>query len=214
MSTPAAGLRPARSPLGWLPLALTGLRAALAPLLLWLAWGPAGQGAAAGPGLRAALGACLAAAFLSDLFDGILARRLGVATPGLRRLDSAADSLFYVAATAAAWHLHPAALRDRALPLGALAALELARYAVDLYKFGREASYHMWSSKIWGITLFVAFFALLVLGIAGWPVAVAIYVGIIADAEGLAISVILGRWRTDVPTFVHALRLQHREVHS
>ena len=47
-------------------------------------------------------GLCLIAAFLSDVFDGILARRLGVATPTLRRLDSIADSVFYLAAVFAA----------------------------------------------------------------------------------------------------------------
>jgi CDP-diacylglycerol--glycerol-3-phosphate 3-phosphatidyltransferase len=186
------------------PLALTLLRALLAPVVVLLAL--------VHPS-RAGFGACLVMALLSDLFDGIIARRLGIATPTLRRLDSIADTIFYVGMLFAAWHLYPEAILEHLFGLLLLIVLELARYAHDIAKFGREASYHMWSSKIWGITLFVAFFALLVLGIAGWPVAVAIYVGIIADAEGLAISVILGRWRTDVPTFVHALRLQHREVH-
>jgi CDP-diacylglycerol--glycerol-3-phosphate 3-phosphatidyltransferase len=65
----------------------------------------------------------------------------------------------------------------------------------------------MWSSKLWGVVLFVGFFALLALDIAGWPVSVAIYVGIVADFEGLAISIVLQDWKTDVPTIVHAFRL-------
>jgi CDP-diacylglycerol--glycerol-3-phosphate 3-phosphatidyltransferase len=88
----------------------------------------------------------------------------------------------------------------------ALGALELGRYAFDLAKFGREASYHMWSSKVWGITLFVAFFAVLVFGYAGGLVAIPIYLGIAADLEGLAISVMLSKWQSDVPSIVHALR--------
>ena len=153
-----------------------------------------------------AFGACLVAAFLSDLFDGIVARRLGVATPGLRRLDSIADSIFYVAALLAAWHLHPAALRDHAAALAALGVLELARYVFDLRKFGKEASYHMWSSKLWGLALFAGFFALLVFGEERVFVAAAIWIGIVADVEGLAISWTLREWRTDVPTLWHALR--------
>jgi CDP-diacylglycerol--glycerol-3-phosphate 3-phosphatidyltransferase len=182
-----------------IPVSLTALRALLAPVVVVLAlYHPSG----------AAFGACLVAAFLSDVFDGIIARRLGIATPNLRRLDSIADSIFYLAAVFAAWHLHPDAILDHAAALAVLAALELARYAYDLRKFGREASYHMWSSKLWGIFLFAGFFALLVLGLSGTAVALAIYVGIVADAEGLAISVILPRWQTDVPSFVHALRLR------
>jgi CDP-diacylglycerol--glycerol-3-phosphate 3-phosphatidyltransferase len=182
-----------------IPLALTGLRAALAPVmvLLALAW-PA-------PG---AFAACLVAAFVSDVFDGVIARRLGVATPGLRRLDSIADSIFYVGALFAAWHLHPSAITAHAAALIALAALEAARYAFDLRKFGKEASYHMWSSKLWGIALFVGFFALLVFGEERWLVPAAIWIGIVADVEGLAISLTLRQWRNDVPTFWHARRLR------
>ena len=138
----------------------------------------------------------------------MIARRLGVATPGLRRLDSVADSIFYAAAVFAAWHPYPAAITDRSVPLGVLLLLELARYAFDFIKFGREASYHMWSSKLWGIALFAGFFELLALGRAGLAVSIAVYVGIIADLEGLAISIRLRQWQTDVPTILHALRLE------
>jgi phosphatidylglycerophosphate synthase len=66
------------------PVLLTGLRALLAPAVVWLSmYAPR----------KEAFAICLVAAFLSDVFDGIIARRLGVATPALRRLDSAADTL-------------------------------------------------------------------------------------------------------------------------
>jgi CDP-diacylglycerol--glycerol-3-phosphate 3-phosphatidyltransferase len=178
------------------PVLLTGLRAALAPIMVLLAlFSP----------VPAAFAACLVAAFLSDVLDGVMARRLGVATPGLRRLDSAADTLFYGACVFAAWHMFPAAITERILPLGAIVALELARYAFDLAKFGREASYHMWSSKIWGIALFAGFFGLLVLGATGVALSVAVYLGIAADLEGIAISIALREWRADVPSLFHAL---------
>ena len=184
-----------------IPLALTALRAVLAPVLLGLAYRQ--------PEPRA-FAICLVLAFLSDVFDGIIARRLGVATPGLRRLDSVADSLFYIAAVAAAWHLHADLLRVYALPLAALFALELLRYAYDYAKFRREASYHMWSSKAWGIALFIGFFALLVRGNGGWPVGLAIGLGIFADLEGLLISALLPVWQSDVPSSVHAWRIRQR----
>ncbi len=157
---------------------------------------------------RPAFAACLLAAFLSDIFDGILARRLGIATEALRRLDSIADTLFYVGATFAVWHLHPSALTRRWVPLVALLAIELCRYGVDFLKFRRETAYHMWSSKLWGIALFAAFFALLALGKDGYIVDAAIYAGLVADLEGLAISLTLAQWRNDVPSLCHALRLR------
>jgi phosphatidylglycerophosphate synthase len=179
------------------PILLTALRAGLAPVLVVLAHGPPARGAFA---------ICLTAGFLSDVFDGILARRLGVATSALRRLDSIADTIFYVGALYALWRISPGAILARAPALAVLVVLEAIRYGFDWLKFRREASYHMWSSKAWGIALFGAFLSLLGLGRDGVIVDVAIYVGIAADLEGLAISWILPRWRSDVPTFVHALR--------
>ena len=179
------------------PLALTALRAALGPVVVALAFMYPN---------RAAFAACLALAILSDYFDGVIARRLGVATPALRRMDSIADSIFYVSALVSAWHLHSDLLQQHVFALAILLALELFRYAFDYRKFGREASYHMWSSKFWGLTLFIAFYGLLVHGNGGWPLTLAIYVGIVADLEGLAISVVLPTWQTDVLTLFHALK--------
>jgi hypothetical protein len=111
----------------------------------------------------------------------------------------------------AVWRLYPAAITQRAGALAVLATLEVTRYAVDFLKFRREASYHMWSSKAWGIALFVGFFGLLVLGASAFAVSCAIYLGIVADLEGLLISLVLPQWQADVPTFVHALRVRRRQ---
>ncbi len=155
-------------------------------------------------------GVCLALAFLSDVFDGVIARRLDVATPGLRRLDSLVDTLFYACAVFVALELYPAALEAHIKSIAALIALELTRYLFDWLKFRRVASYHMWSSKLWGLLMFVAFVALLVFGRAGWILSVAVYAGIMADVEGLAISFVLSESRTDVASIVHALRRSTR----
>jgi len=186
-----------------LPLLLTGLRALLAPAVLLLAFFAPAPGAFA---------ACLISAFLSDIFDGVIARRLGVATPVLRRLDSAADTLFYGACVFAAWHLYPTAITNRVVPFSFLVVLEASRYILDLAKFRRETSYHMWSSKAWGIALFAGFFALLVFGSAGLVVSLAVYVGIVADFEGLAISLVLRTWQADVPSVFHALRIRNAAI--
>jgi phosphatidylglycerophosphate synthase len=180
-----------------IPLLLTALRAVLAPVIAFLAlFNPHPY----------AFGACLTLGFLSDIFDGVIARKLRIATETLRRLDSIADTLFYLAATFAVWHLYPRVILEHTVALFLLGALELGRYAFDLAKFGREASYHMWSSKAWGIVLFVSFFGLLVFGYGGALVAMALYVGIVADVEGLAISIALAQWKSDVPSIFHVLK--------
>ncbi len=69
-----------------LPWAMTIFRAALGPgiVLISLAWHS---------GLL--LAACIVLALLSDIFDGILARRWHVVTGLLRRCDTIADTIFY-----------------------------------------------------------------------------------------------------------------------
>lgn len=181
------------------PLGLTALRALLAPAMLVAAYYGADG---------ALFAAFLILAFLSDVFDGVLARRLNVVTPGLRRFDTITDTAFYVCAALAAMRLYPAAITARATGITVLIALELTRYVFDWIKFRRVASYHMWSSKLWGLLLFGAFLALLGFGQSGWLLSLAIVAGIVADLEGLAISFVLPEPRTDVPSIVHALRLR------
>jgi phosphatidylglycerophosphate synthase len=185
------------------PILLTALRALLAPVVALLSlFAP----------LRQAFAVCLVAAFLSDIFDGVLARRLGIATANLRRLDSVADTMFYAGCVFAAWHLYPEAITQHVSALAVLGSLEVMRYGLDFLKFRREASYHMWSSKVWGVALFAGFFGLLVMGSSGAVVSWAIYLGIVADVEGLLISLVLPRWQADVPTLVHALRMRRAEA--
>ena len=154
---------------------------------------------------------CLIGAFLSDIFDGVLARRLDVATPGLRRLDSIADSTFYLSALYAVWVLKPNVILENRVPLAVLLSLECARYAYDWRKFRREASYHTWSAKLWGIALFGGFVSILVFDNDGVFVTAAIVVGILADLEGLLISATLRSWRHDVPSIFHALKVRANE---
>ncbi|HXT32481.1 MAG TPA: CDP-alcohol phosphatidyltransferase family protein, partial [Vicinamibacterales bacterium] len=93
------------------PELLIAFRAGCAPLIFVLAcFG------FPGPLLAAVLGA----AFLSDVFDGVIARRLGIATAGIRRADTLVDTFFYVAAGAALKVAVPAAFDNAELPLMSL----------------------------------------------------------------------------------------------
>jgi phosphatidylglycerophosphate synthase len=49
-------------------------------------------------------------AFVSDYFDGVIARALNVVTRRLRQADSLVDTVFYVVLAVATWTLHPEVL--------------------------------------------------------------------------------------------------------
>jgi phosphatidylglycerophosphate synthase len=152
----------------------------------------------------------IVAALLSDIYDGIIARRLGVETTALRRADSVADTIFYAAAAWSALLLAPAAVRSVGRTLALLLVVEVSRYAFDYAKFRREASYHSYAAKLWGLVLALALVLLLAFNISGWLLRAAIWVGIVADIEGLAISITLPVWSHDVRSIAHALRARRR----
>jgi CDP-diacylglycerol--glycerol-3-phosphate 3-phosphatidyltransferase len=181
-----------------LSLGLTLLRLALAPALVVLA-----RTGASGLLLAAAL----VAGFVSDVLDGVVARRAGVVTPFLRRLDSGVDTVFYLGVAYAAWHRHPDALRALAVPILIVIAAEALNYLVAYARFRREASYHARSARLWGLLLFLA---LLVLLATGRPtlLPVALAVGMLAEAETFAITLVLRGWRHDVPSVWNALRVR------
>jgi phosphatidylglycerophosphate synthase len=181
-----------------LSLALTLLRLVLAPALVVLAHTGA-------PGLL--LAAALVAGFVSDVLDGVVARRAGVVTPFLRRLDSSVDTVFYLGVAYAAWHRHPDALRALAVPILIVLGGEALNYAAAYAKFRREASYHARSARLWGLLLFLALLALFAAGSAVLlPLALA--AGMLAQAESLAITLVLRGWRHDVPSVWNAVRLR------
>lgn len=188
-------------------VALTSLRLALGPAMLLL--NLAGAGA---PWLVGAL----VAGFLSDVFDGVVARRGGVSTAGLRRFDSRTDTAFYLCVIVVAWLRAPSAFLASRWLVGAALALELGRLLFDRWKFGLAASYHAYSAKAWGLLLFIAL-ALLLGGATHYGAVVlrlGLIVGIVSHLEGLAMSLLLTRWEHDVAGVwrVPALRRAARDA--
>jgi CDP-diacylglycerol--glycerol-3-phosphate 3-phosphatidyltransferase len=187
------------------PVGLTVLRLLLAPVLVWLVY-------ASAPGVVFA--GVVLLAFVSDYFDGVIARRLGVASAELRHFDSRADLVFYATAAWAIWRLHPDVVRSVAVPALIVVGLDLVRHVFDFTKFGKDVAYHAWSSKAWGLSLALALVLLLGFGIVQPFVWITIALGLVAQTEGLLISVALPLWTHDVPTLVHALKIRKAVVGS
>ncbi|MEP0771798.1 CDP-alcohol phosphatidyltransferase family protein [Coleofasciculus sp. FACHB-SPT36] len=81
-----------------LPFSLVIIRLCLSPLLLWDALdGTTSYWFIFG----------FVLAFLSDIFDGAIARRIGVSTAALRQADSLADVCLYLCIGISAWLVHP-----------------------------------------------------------------------------------------------------------
>ena len=178
-----------------LPWLLVLFRIAAGPAMIALA--------AAGQGLACAV--VLSLGVLSDIFDGVIARRLGVATPALRTWDSRADVLFWASAVAAVVILRPDLIPALWPAAAVIAALEIANHAFSFAKFRREASPHHYLSKGFGLGLWLLFGLAFATGRPGVVLWLVLALGVASQLEAFAITLRLREWRCDVPS-VFSLR--------
>lgn len=179
------------------PQMLIAFRAACAPAIFVLAcYGFPG----------AMLAAVVVAAFVSDIFDGVIARRTGTATASLRHADTIVDTIFFVAAAVALRVAVPGAYHGLWLPLVTLIVVHVSRSTFELTKYGRIASYHMWSSKALGLLLVSALVTAFLAGRPTILLGAALWLAIANELEGFLASVLLPEWRCDIPSLFHACR--------
>ena len=186
-----------------IPWSLVAVRVLLAPVAVALAWGDFPRWIWLFQGAIAAL---------SDIYDGKLARRWGTVTPGLRQADSIADTVYAVAVAASFFVAEPTLFRDHMWGMALVIGLEAARYPLDWFKFGRGASYHALSARLFGISQIPVTILVMGFGYAGPLLWVALAIGVYSEFEGVAISLALPRWTHDVPWLGAALAIRRAAV--
>jgi CDP-diacylglycerol--glycerol-3-phosphate 3-phosphatidyltransferase len=184
-----------------IPYLLIALRVVAGLLILALAL-------LVGSPARWACAGLLAVGVLSDIFDGVIARRLGSVTDRLRTFDSRADVVFWLCATASVLILHPDLVATLWPPVVVLGAMEFTAHAVSFVRFRKEASPHHLLSKLFGLALWALLTQLLITGTGGLMLAVAFAMGVASQLEALAIMLILPDWRCDIRGVRQALALR------
>ena len=149
-------------------------------------------------------------AFVSDYFDGVVARALGVVTPALRQADSAVDTIFYLVLAGATWRLHRDVLGRHVLAIAVCLTTLGAWYLLDLVRWRAVAGFHAWSAKLFAAALGLWVVMLYAFGIDGPWLVIACATGTLSHLEGIATSLVLRQHAEDVPTVIHALRLRSR----
>ena len=184
--------------LSYLPSLLIGMRFTIAPLLVFDAldhktsyWFIIGY----------------VIAVLSDIFDGIIARRLKVSTTQLRQADSWADICLYLCVAISAWLVYAQVIIDFRLPLLSAIAIQLILFAISLIKFCKFPSFHTYTAKAWGLALLAA-----TIGLFGFGYANTLWLAIILcwlnSLEEIAMTLLLPTWQCDVLSIFHALELR------
>jgi CDP-diacylglycerol--glycerol-3-phosphate 3-phosphatidyltransferase len=146
-------------------------------------------------------------AILSDIFDGIIARRLGVSTPNLRQADSWADICLFLCVAISTWLVHPKVILDFQVPLLLAILAQFTLFTISLIKFRKLPSFHTYTAKIWGLTLLVATICLFGFGHA-LTLWLAISLCLINSIEEIVMTLLLPTWQFDVLSVFHALDLR------
>ena len=159
-------------------------------------------------GRGTALAVLILLATLSDIFDGIVARRLGVSTTALRRADSIVDLVFWLTTIAALFFLRPQAMTDNWLVIAGAIAAEIIQQGISVARFGRMTATHARSAKFMGLCLLAGTMTLALGGgasVAFWTIGIGTAV---AAVDGWAIVMLMPHWEADIPSFLAALDLR------
>jgi CDP-diacylglycerol--glycerol-3-phosphate 3-phosphatidyltransferase len=149
----------------------------------------------------------LLAGIISDIFDGVLARRWQCSTPALRRADGNVDTLFYSSAGLTAVALHGAYLAPWIDGLAVMFFLMVTQNVVNIVKYRKQPSYHMYSGKLWGIVLVMALIGLFLDCPSVWALAGMVALGVYNSLEDIIASLVLPTPMTDIPTVFHAIKI-------
>ena len=150
---------------------------------------------------------------LTDIFDGIIARQLGISTQNLRRLDSSIDQIFFVSVAVATYIQCSAFFSANAVKLTILLGVEALTYLISFIKFRKEIATHSIGAKIWTLLLFATLIQIILQCQSSGLFNICFWIGLLTRLEIIAIILILKKWTNDVPSFYHSIKLrQNKEI--
>ena len=148
----------------------------------------------------------------TDIFDGIIARKVGVSSEKLRRLDSQTDLVFWISIGFATYFLNPEIIQEHWKSITLIFIMEALCYIVSIWKFGKETCTHAWLAKLWGLSLLIAFTSLIGFSEAGWAFYLCVILGFISHLDVILIIMILPRWQFDVPSSYQAWKIRNGKM--
>jgi phosphatidylglycerophosphate synthase len=179
-----------------IPNALSLLRLLSAPFLLVLAIA----------GRERPFRWLLVASLLTDIADGIIARRLQITSKVGAMLDSTADLLVFGTAVYAIFRLRSAFVSEHYGPILALVGLYLMALAAGLLRYSRLASFHTHACRIAAYAQGIFVVLLLFRGYEPALFYLMIGVSALAYMEEFALTFFLPKWTANVGGLYWVLR--------
>lgn len=155
----------------------------------------------------------LTVGLLTDIFDGIIARKLNISSQLLRRLDSTADQIFFISVAIATYLQCTAFFKSNVIMLLVIFVVEGLTYLVSFIKFRKEIATHSIGAKIWTLFIFATLIQVMLQCESVILFHFFFWTGIITRLEIIAILLTLKTWTNDVPSIYHAVKLrQGKEI--
>ncbi|MEN4759248.1 CDP-alcohol phosphatidyltransferase family protein [Chryseobacterium sp. C39-AII1] len=183
-----------------IPYILIATRFILAPIILSLAYFK-------GEESRFLILGLMYFGLLTDIFDGIIARKVGASSEKLRRLDSQTDLIFWLSLGFASYFLNLGLIKNEWPGIVLIFVMEALCYIISIWKFGKETCTHAFLSKMWGLSLLITFTYLIGFQQTNWAFYLTIVLGLIAHIDVILIILILPKWQYDVPSCYHAWKI-------
>lgn len=184
-----------------IPYLLIAIRFVFAPIIFFLAFTKAEES-------RFIILSLMFIGLLTDIFDGIIARKVEVSSEKLRRLDSQVDLVFWLSLGFAAYFINTELIKSQWKNIALIFIMEALCYIISFIKFKKETCTHAFLSKMWGLSLLIAFTYLIGFQQAGWAFYLTIILGFVSHLDVILIILILPKWQYDVPSFYHAWKIR------
>ncbi len=137
---------------------------------------------------------------ITDIFDGIIARRLNVSSEKLRVWDSNVDQFFWLATIASIFYMNKEFIKEKILWVAIIILLELFCYLISYWKFKKSIATHSILAKFWTLSLLAFLIDLTMNSKSYIPFLICIILGVISRIEIILIIKALKKWTTDIPS--------------
>lgn len=144
---------------------------------------------------------------LTDIFDGVIARKLNVDTERIRKLDSNVDMFFWGVSLASIFVINKEFVIQNFVLISVVVALEIIAYIVSFTKFKKTIATHTYLAKAWSILLFLFLSELVLTHESIYFFNLVIWIGILSRVEIILILSIAKQWVIDIPS-VFSLKLK------
>ena len=137
---------------------------------------------------------------LTDIFDGIIARKLRVATKKLRIWDSNVDQFFWVLCIGSICYSNFQFLKENYTGIGIVILLEIVAYLSSYFRFKKTIATHSLLAKFWVLILLVFLIDLMLNDSSDTAFLICLIIGILSRLEIIAIIFTIKQWTTDIPS--------------